>query len=137
MLGRAFATDNDQNDYFNNQKDRFGFGRPESRAISVDGRSSWYEHGSMIPTPAQFRAARALLNWSAQDLASRADVARMTIARLEDERDEKNETVSVGIAKKAAAVLEAAGIVFVWPDFNAGEGVRRATPGPRYNYPEP
>lgn len=86
----------------------------------------------MIPTPAQFRAARTLLNWSAQKLADKADLARMTVARLEDERAEKNEAVSIGTAKKAMAALEEAGIVFVWPDFNAGEGVRLVSPGPRY-----
>lgn len=90
----------------------------------------------MIPTPAQFRAARALLNWSAEELANRADVARMTIARLEDEREDKHETVSVGVAKKAVGALEAAGIVFVWPDTDLGEGVRLASAGPRYQMPQ-
>src|SRR5579859_499815 len=104
---------------------------------NVDAPLASREHVCILPTPAQIRAARALLNWTAQELADRAGLARMTVVRLEDERDEKSDTVSVGVAKKVTAAWEAAWIVFFWPDFQAGEGVRRNEAGPRYHLPKP
>ena len=58
--------------------------------------------------PAQCRAARALLNISQSDLASRAQVARATVTDFE--REARTPTRANLAAIKAA--LEAAGVAF-------------------------
>jgi len=80
----------------------------------------------MVITPAQCRAARAILGWSSQQLAERAGVSRTSVMFLEDERPERHSTVTIGIATKVMDALKKAGIIFVWPDAREGEGVRRA-----------
>ena len=60
-------------------------------------------------TPAQLRAARGLLRWSQEDLASRAEVSVVSIRTFEGEKS---------IARKATlralrTVLEAAGVEFI------------------------
>ena len=82
----------------------------------------------MIATPAQIKAARALLGWSTEDLAQRMGLARNSITRLENENLATNAS---GLAR-ATKILEAAGIIFLARDIVAGDGVRLA--GPRAPY---
>lgn len=70
--------------------------------------------------PMQIRAARALLNWSQEQLARRSGVAVRTIGALE--RDSTVETATVAAVVRA---LEAAGIEFL-----SGPG-RRGVTGPQ------
>lgn len=75
-------------------------------------------------TPAQVRAARALINISQRQLAEMSHVAIATIKRVE---------VSDGISGRAATIaaivtaLEQAGIQFVPEDETGGVGVRLAS----------
>jgi transcriptional regulator with XRE-family HTH domain len=68
-------------------------------------------------TTAQLRAARALLEWSVDDLASIADVHRNTVLRAE-----KGEASGPTLAAIRLA-LEGAGVQFI-PRNGGGEGVR-------------
>ena len=70
---------------------------------------------------AQMRAARALLRWSALDLAAASKVGVATIRRAEVVDGE----VPVTLANEAALrrALEAAGVEFI-EDNGGGEGVR-------------
>lgn len=71
-------------------------------------------------TSAQFRAARALLNWTVRDLAERAGVHRNTVTRAE------TEATGPGYATVAIRqTLEAAGVEFI-PENGGGPGVRLA-----------
>ena len=72
-------------------------------------------------TSHQIRAARALLRWSALDLAKKAELGISTIQRME-----KVEGVPSASGKNLAAVqtaLEAAGVQFI-PENGGGPGVR-------------
>ncbi len=71
---------------------------------------------------AQCRAARALLAWSAEDLAKAGGLGIMTIKRFEG-----GQTVSAASIDKITTTLTAAGITFVADgemSAPAGEGVR-------------
>ncbi len=77
-------------------------------------------------TAEQMRAARALLKWSAQNLADHSGVTWRTIQRLESE---------VGIPAsrtknliKIRQVLEDAGVVFLDQNEESGPGVRLKDP---------
>ena len=64
-------------------------------------------------TSAQIRAARALLNWTIQELAEKVGVDRNTIAQIEAGRYASDETLAI-----IRRVLEAAGVEFTngrWP----------------------
>ena len=56
----------------------------------------------------QWRAARALIGWSQEELAGKIGVARLTIKRLES----GSQFVSDEIRERAKAALEAAGVEF-------------------------
>lgn len=71
-------------------------------------------------TPAQLRAARALLDWSMLELARVAQVSISTIKRMEDERLRPDRARSVAAMQGA---LETAGVRFLWDDGD-GPGVR-------------
>ncbi len=76
-------------------------------------------------TPRQIRAARALLDWSQQDLADKAIISLNALARLERGAvDPRASTLSA--VEKA---LMRAGIEFI-PETDRGEGVRLAMPEP-------
>ena len=62
-------------------------------------------------TGVQIRSARSALQWSAEDLAKKADVASKTVRRLESIHGIPN-TTAVTLAKIQTA-LEAAGIEFI------------------------
>ena len=74
-----------------------------------------------LASPAQCRAARALLGWTQAMLAERAGVARKTIAEFETEV----RTLHYRTRRDIAAALVAAGIGFV-----AGDGARDGFGGP-------
>lgn len=77
------------------------------------------------PTSAQIRAARALVRWSAEDLARESMVGVTTIRRAELKEDETSMTNANAVAVRRA--LEAAGVEFI--DANGGgEGVRLRKP---------
>jgi transcriptional regulator with XRE-family HTH domain len=75
-------------------------------------------------TAAQIRAARALLRWSAEDLARAAVLGVATVRRAELAEGEIPMTAANNLAVRRA--LEAAGVEFI--DRNGGgEGVRFKT----------
>lgn len=70
-------------------------------------------------TPAQCRAARALLDWSQQQLAESARVGVVTVRQFEGgSASPRNATIDV-----ITRALEAAGIQFI-PENGGGAGVR-------------
>lgn len=71
-----------------------------------------------IITPAQCRAARALLNWSQPDLAQRCDIHVQTISNFEKE----SSSPSKSTLEKIALVFDSANIQFIDTD-----GVRLKT----------
>ena len=75
----------------------------------------------MIVTGAQMRAGRALLRWSAQDLADRAKLGVATVRRAELFDGEPNMTQANAEAIRRA--LEAAGCIFI-AENGEGPGVR-------------
>jgi transcriptional regulator with XRE-family HTH domain len=77
-------------------------------------------------TPAQCRAARAMLNWSQNDLETAARVSKKTIADFErDQRSQQSRTIEA-----IEVALTAHGIIFI-PQNGAGEGVRKRASMPR------
>ena len=72
-------------------------------------------------TPAQCRAARALIGWSQYDLEAKSRVAQKTIADFEQaKRDPRADTL-----ERLQSALEAGGVEFV-PENGGGPGVRLA-----------
>jgi hypothetical protein len=69
----------------------------------------------------QIRAARALLRWSAEDLARESALGLNTIKRAELAEDKTSLTVANNLALRRA--LEAAGVEFIDED-GGGPGVR-------------
>lgn len=72
-------------------------------------------------TSAQIRAARALIRWSARELAEAAGISLPTVQRLEASEGVPSTSVQTMGAIRAA--LEAAGVVFV-DENGQGPGVR-------------
>ncbi|MBY0295638.1 MAG: helix-turn-helix domain-containing protein [Methylobacterium sp.] len=74
----------------------------------------------------QVKAARALLGWSQDDLATRSGVSKPTIARLET-----NDSGALGgyadTRNKLLGALEAAGVIFI-DENGEGPGVRLRKP---------
>src|ERR1700759_1744175 len=82
-------------------------------------------HNSL--TSAQLRAARALIRWSAEDLARASAVGLTTIRRAELADSETSMTAANDLAVRRA--LEAAGVEFI--DANGGgPGGRPPQPSP-------
>lgn len=75
-------------------------------------------------TPAQARAARALLGWSQKELATNAGVAEATVTQFE----RGNRSPSRAVAWAMRLVLENAGVEFIAAGTSSaadgGEGVR-------------
>jgi hypothetical protein len=86
-------------------------------------------NGTMKPLlGAQIRAARALVRWSAEDLARAAALGVNTIRRAELVDDQTSMTVANNLAVRRA--LEAVGVEFI--DDGGGPGVRlRRTARPK------
>ncbi|MCO6389438.1 transcriptional regulator [Aliihoeflea aestuarii] len=72
-------------------------------------------------TGAQIRAARALLRWRADDLASEANIGVATVRRAEQEDGPVSMTSANAAAIKRA--LESSGVIFINDD-DQGPGVR-------------
>src|SRR4051794_32821992 len=72
-------------------------------------------------TSAQIRAARALLRWSAEDLARHSRLSVATVRRAELTEDETSLTAANDWSVRSA--LEAAGVVFI-DENGGGPGVR-------------
>lgn len=73
-------------------------------------------------TPAQCRAARALLGWTQAGLADKAGIARRTVAHFEVGR----RALLARTRQDIMVAFEQAGIEFVWAVATGGEGVRVA-----------
>ena len=74
-------------------------------------------------TPAQCRAARALLQWSQLDLARESEISDVTIRNFENGKTDPQKGTLV-ILK---LTLEAAGVEFI-PANGGGDGVRLKKP---------
>lgn len=74
-------------------------------------------------TPRQIRAARALLDWSQQELADKAIVSLNAVTRLEKAKVDSRSSTVTAIEK----ALAKAGIEFLAAD-QKGEGVRLKNP---------
>jgi ribosome-binding protein aMBF1 (putative translation factor) len=72
-------------------------------------------------TASQIRAARALLRWSAEDLAKRSAVGVATIRRAEVSEDKTSLTIPNNSAIRTS--LEIAGVEFI-DENGGGPGVR-------------
>lgn len=77
----------------------------------------------MMLTPAQSRAARALLDWSQDALATEAHLGLSTIRDFEKGRRVPSHNNLAAIAR----ALEAAGVQFI-PENGGGPGVRMRSP---------
>jgi hypothetical protein len=73
-------------------------------------------------TSAQIRAARALVRWSAADLARESSVGVNTIRRAEVADDRTSLTAPNELSIRRA--LEAAGVAFIDENGGGGPGVR-------------
>jgi transcriptional regulator with XRE-family HTH domain len=73
-----------------------------------------------IIVPAQIRAARAMLEWSQDDLAERSGVSLSTVRDVEGQRRPLDTLAAVDIHR----ALEEAGIIFIPGATVAGPGVR-------------
>ena len=73
-------------------------------------------------TSAQIRAARALIRWSAEDLARESTLGVTTIRRAELRDSATKLTAANDLAVRRA--LEAAGVEFINESENGGPGVR-------------
>lgn len=82
--------------------------------------STMTSHRRPVASPAQCRAARALLRWTQDRLAERAAVARKTVADFELGNRSLHRRTRLDIT----IALEAAGIEFIWG--TEGDGVRFA-----------
>ena len=71
-------------------------------------------------TPAQLRAARALVGWSRDVLADKSGTAAETIQGFES----RGSDPKLGTAQKWRRALEAAGVKFLDADDQDGPGVR-------------
>lgn len=72
-------------------------------------------------TPAQVRAARILLGWSAGELASRAGIGTATVSRLETSPDPLE--ASRLTVRAIQDALEIAGVVFLDRDGGGRRGI--------------
>jgi ribosome-binding protein aMBF1 (putative translation factor) len=77
-------------------------------------------------TSAQIRAARALLRWSAADLARRSALGANTVRRAEVAEDATSLTTANELAIRRA--FENAGVEFI-DENGGGAGVRLSKPG--------
>jgi transcriptional regulator with XRE-family HTH domain len=75
-----------------------------------------------IIVPAQVRAARALLNWSQEELAEAANVSLTTVRDFEGER----RTTETGAMHDIRRVFDNEGVAFVSGGPDGGPGVRFA-----------
>jgi DNA-binding XRE family transcriptional regulator len=84
-------------------------------------------------TPAQIRAARALLSWSQNDLAKASRVSRQTIADFEVGKRESYDRTLADVIK----ALEDQGVMFIDADEKLGAGVRMRLRSVRFGSMKP
>ena len=77
-----------------------------------------------MPTSLQLRAARAMLRWTIDEVASRAQMSRRTVIRAEEE----DQPISVRSLRRLATVFEEAGVEFLGANSERGTGVRFRRP---------
>ncbi|NLS21287.1 helix-turn-helix domain-containing protein [Rhizobium sp. P40RR-XXII] len=82
-------------------------------------------HDTNKITGAQVRAARALIRWSAKDLAKAAGIGVATVSRAEVE--DGVPSITNANLKAMQSALEAAGVEFI-PENGGGAGVRLKKP---------
>lgn len=99
----------------------YGYKRHFGQVNRFPTQSSKME--SQMILAAQCRAARGLLGWSQQDLATRAGVGVVTIRQLEAGHQPRRATLSV-----VRSAFESSGIEFI-DENGGGAGVRLANPG--------
>jgi transcriptional regulator with XRE-family HTH domain len=80
------------------------------------------QYSSKALTSAQIRAARALLRWTAENLARQSAVSLRTIQRAELAECDTSLTTANDLAVRRA--LETAGVEFIDEREDAGPGVR-------------
>jgi transcriptional regulator with XRE-family HTH domain len=80
--------------------------------------------GHRMLTPAQLRAARALVGWTREDLAAESDVFANTIRNFEQGISDPKQ----GTILKWRRALETAGVEFQDEDQTKGAGVRMRYP---------
>jgi transcriptional regulator with XRE-family HTH domain len=85
-------------------------------------------HARARITGSQIRAARALIRWTAQDLARQSKVGISTVRRAETE--DAALSITAANADAIQRALEAGGIAFV-PENGGGVGVRLNQPTTR------
>jgi transcriptional regulator with XRE-family HTH domain len=73
-----------------------------------------------VLTPAQLRAARALLGWSREDLADKSEVGAETVKNFEL----RGSDPKLGTVNKWRRALEQAGVTFLEESETDGPGVR-------------
>lgn len=78
-------------------------------------------------TPMQLRAARALVGWSREALAEKSGVPAITTKQFETGSTDPR----LSTLLKWRQALEAAGVLFIDPDDEAGAGVRLRKRGRR------
>ena len=89
--------------------------------MSARPRTKSFSQPSAL-TSAQIRAARALIRWSAEDLARESALGVATIRRAELRDNETKLTAANDLAIRRA--LEAAGVEFIDGSEKEGPGVR-------------
>jgi transcriptional regulator with XRE-family HTH domain len=77
-------------------------------------------------TSEQIRAARALLRWSAQDLADKSEIGFRTVQRFESESGIPASRTRNLIAIRK--IFEEAGVVFIDQNEESGPGVKLKDP---------
>jgi len=80
-----------------------------------------------VLTPAQLRAARALLGWSREDLADKSGVGAETVKNFEL----RGSDPKLGTVNKWRRALEQAGVTFLEESESDGPGVRLKKGWPR------
>ena len=75
---------------------------------------------NMPLTPEQCRAARALLDWTQDDLAAHAEVSRSTVRGFEGGQHGLQRATAAAIRR----ALEIAGVIFLEANADCGPGVR-------------
>ncbi|MEY9387538.1 transcriptional regulator with XRE-family HTH domain [Bradyrhizobium japonicum] len=73
-----------------------------------------------IIVPAQIRAARAMMEWSQEELAEKSEVSLSTVRDVESQRRPLDTSAAASIHR----ALENAGLIFIPGAPNAGPGVR-------------
>ena len=73
---------------------------------------------AVVLTPAQLRAARALLGWSREDLAGKSGTGAETVKNFEL----RGSDPKMGTVQKWKRALETAGVMFIDPGAKSDEG---------------